>query len=431
MTLINQYLLKDIKKYSTKSFDVSACFNCGNCTAVCPLSDEADPFPRNIIRYAQIGLKHKLLGSDQMWLCSYCNDCSDTCPRDAEPGEFVMATRRWAMGQYEVTGLSRFLNKNRFGGLLLMGGIFILSILLFALLGTPENVNEEGTIRLFDLVSKEVVEIVGIGIAVFLVLVIALSIFNMYRHISKEYEANFRNGISMAYKTRRKDKKLNSTYHLLFSPFIMIKQGIIVTIKEVFLQYRQLECALPPHQPEYKNKFIRTRWLMHLLIMWGFAGLAVATTINFIFKPDSNKILSLFHPVRLLGVISGIMLMVGTLMATWSRLTKDSRYSSNTITCDWILLFHLFIVGLSGFLITISFYIPAMPSLWSYWFFIIHIIAVLELFLLAPFGKMAHVWYRAFALWLYYGLIARKTNLKIELKKEKAKKKKAKAAKAA
>lgn len=435
MTLVDPNLIKEIKGYSTKDFNVSACFNCGNCTAICPLSDEEHPFPRTLIRYAQVGLREKILGSDQMWLCSYCNDCSDTCPRDAEPGEFVMATRRWAMGQYEVTGISRFLHKTNYGAFLLMGLIFLLSVLLFYLLGTPENVVEGRPIRLFDLISQLTVEIVGIAIGGFVSIVIALSILNMYRLISKEYNSSLPDGIITAYSTRKKDKKLNTTYHLIFSPFIMVKQAIIVTIKEVFLQYRQLECALPPHQPEYKSQFIRNRWLMHLLVLWGFVGLLVSPILNFIFKHDSNQFVELTHPVRLLGIISGIMLMVGVVIAAWSRWKKNSSYASHSIACDWIFLFFLFVVGLTGFLVTISFYIQALPSIWSYWFFVFHIISVMDLLLFAPFGKFSHVWYRSIALWIHYGLLARKTKITKEFKeakaKAKAKKLKARAVKAA
>ncbi len=428
MTIIDPYLIDEIKNYSTSDFNVSACFNCGNCTAICPLSDDADPFPRNLIRYASVGLKEKIVGSDQMWLCSYCNDCSDTCPRDAEPGEFVMAARRWAMGQYDVTGISRFINQNRFGSFFLMGFVAIFALILLNLLGSPENIIDGRPVRLFDLVSKEIIEIVGIGIALILLLIIGFSILNMYRQVSKEYDPNLQNGVKIAYNTRKTDKKLNTTYHLLFSPFIMVKQAFVVIFKEVFLQYRQLECALPPHRPEFKSQFLRTRWLMHLLILWGFFGLGIATTLNMFLKPDANQFVEITYPIRLLGIISGISLMVGVIMAFSSRLRKDSRYASHSLTCDWLFLTNLFLVGLTGFLITLTYYITSIPSIWGYWFFVIHIIAVMELMVLAPFGKFAHVWYRAFGLWIHYGLQARKNKLDIALKREKARKKKARAA---
>jgi heterodisulfide reductase subunit C len=33
------------------------CFNCGNCTAVCSLTNQDTVFPRRYIRYIQLGLK--------------------------------------------------------------------------------------------------------------------------------------------------------------------------------------------------------------------------------------------------------------------------------------------------------------------------------------------------------------------------------------
>jgi len=57
----------------------------------------------------------------------------------------------------------------------------------------------------------------------------------MYRFISKEFNSNLVDGISTAYKTiRLKDKKLNTAYHLIFSPIIMLKQAIIVMAKEAY-----------------------------------------------------------------------------------------------------------------------------------------------------------------------------------------------------
>ena len=45
---VNPDLIVDLKKFGVES--ASACFNCGNCTAVCSLSSEDIPFPRKAIR---------------------------------------------------------------------------------------------------------------------------------------------------------------------------------------------------------------------------------------------------------------------------------------------------------------------------------------------------------------------------------------------
>lgn len=63
----------------------AACFNCGTCTAICPLV--SDHFPRKLIRYAQLGAKDLILAhATELWRCLHCGLCTQTCPRGANPG---------------------------------------------------------------------------------------------------------------------------------------------------------------------------------------------------------------------------------------------------------------------------------------------------------------------------------------------------------
>jgi len=87
--IVDHTLLPALKQFG--AFDVGACFNCGNCTAVCPLSKDDTTFPRKIIRYAQVGMRDSLLSSKELWTCYACGECSETCPRQAEPSEFMAA----------------------------------------------------------------------------------------------------------------------------------------------------------------------------------------------------------------------------------------------------------------------------------------------------------------------------------------------------
>ena len=45
--------------------------------------------------------------SPEPWLCYYCGDCSETCPRQANPGEVMMGLRRYLTSRYDWTGFSR------------------------------------------------------------------------------------------------------------------------------------------------------------------------------------------------------------------------------------------------------------------------------------------------------------------------------------
>ena len=106
-TIVDVDLLGDMKKFG--AVDVSACFSCGNCTAICPLADNDATFPRRIIRYAQVGMKDELLSSKELWTCYHCGLCSDSCPTEADPGEFMATARRYAIASYDRTGLARIL----------------------------------------------------------------------------------------------------------------------------------------------------------------------------------------------------------------------------------------------------------------------------------------------------------------------------------
>ena len=54
------HFLPELQKQGAANIEL--CFNCGNCTAVCPLSTEKENFPRRMIRYAQLGMPEKLIG---------------------------------------------------------------------------------------------------------------------------------------------------------------------------------------------------------------------------------------------------------------------------------------------------------------------------------------------------------------------------------
>ena len=66
-------------------------------------------FPRRMIRYAQVGMKDALLSSKELWTCYHCGECSESCPTQADPGEFMAAARRYAIASYDRTRLARMM----------------------------------------------------------------------------------------------------------------------------------------------------------------------------------------------------------------------------------------------------------------------------------------------------------------------------------
>ena len=121
--IVRPRLLREIKRYG--AVDVSACFNCGNCSAVCPLSESGESFPRRVIRLGQLGRTEELLTSDEPWLCHYCGECTRTCPRQADPGEYMAAVRRWTIARLEPTGIGRLMLRGTAGALAVTLGIAV------------------------------------------------------------------------------------------------------------------------------------------------------------------------------------------------------------------------------------------------------------------------------------------------------------------
>jgi len=63
------------------------CYQCGKCTAGCPLAAEMDYAPNQILRLLQLGLpgmEEEILRSLSIWLCLTCETCAARCPQEVE-----------------------------------------------------------------------------------------------------------------------------------------------------------------------------------------------------------------------------------------------------------------------------------------------------------------------------------------------------------
>jgi nitrate reductase gamma subunit len=94
------------------------------------------------------------------------------------------------------------------------------------------------------------------------------------------------------------------------------------------------------------------------------------------------------------------MLVFGVTMLILNRLQKANRSVRKSKSADWTLLLLLWLTGVTGFALEIALYLPQAPA-WGYWVFLFHVAVAMELVLLAPFMKLAHVIYRPVALFFY------------------------------
>jgi heterodisulfide reductase subunit C len=67
--------------------NVARCYQCGKCSAGCPLSADMDFPPSVIMRMLQTGesdLEKNAVGSHTVWLCLSCETCSVRCPMEID-----------------------------------------------------------------------------------------------------------------------------------------------------------------------------------------------------------------------------------------------------------------------------------------------------------------------------------------------------------
>ncbi len=69
------------------------CYQCGKCTAGCPLADGMDLMPREVIRYLQLGAIDVVLDAKTPWICAQCVVCSSRCPQNVDICSTMRAVR--------------------------------------------------------------------------------------------------------------------------------------------------------------------------------------------------------------------------------------------------------------------------------------------------------------------------------------------------
>ncbi len=363
--------LLQLQKYGT--VNIESCFNCGNCTAVCPLSKEEDNFPRRMIRYGQLGMKDKLLGSKELWLCYSCGECTSTCPRQADPGEFMAAARRFAIAGYDRLRLASLLYTSPlFNILFLILSAVVLGIFIYTFHGPmPDQ-----SLRLFEFIPSEVIHDGGIIAGLAIILFAILGGANMVSRV-------------------RKSITIPEGAH------VSQKSAIIEAVNEVFTQHRyRKDCETNSEaQPWYLRK-----WFLHASVLWGFMGLFLATGLDFLLALTGIKAtgtwVPIWYPVRLLGTVAGLMVVYGVTSIFVKRLLRKDQPYRNSTSTDWSFLAVLWLSAVTGFMLEVAVYLPE-PHVWSYWMLLAHLVAVGELLILLPFTKFAHVIYRTLALYVH------------------------------
>jgi len=74
-----------------------ACYQCGKCSAGCPMAPHMDVLPNQVIRLAQLGMQEQLLAARSIWVCVSCMTCNTRCPKEIRIAEVFEALREMVL----------------------------------------------------------------------------------------------------------------------------------------------------------------------------------------------------------------------------------------------------------------------------------------------------------------------------------------------
>ncbi len=357
-------LISYIKNVGESNF--KKCFQCGTCSAVCPLSTEDRPFPRKEMIWAGWGLKERLAGDLNPWLCYYCGECSKNCPRKAEPGELMMSLRRFLISSYDWTGISKLLYKSKYAEYI---ALFIVALVVFIEWVVLFGLSPAGGASLNQVVSPEKIDyFFDWPMTVFLAVVLTSFIYNMYN------------------KTVLSDKSIKIPIKLYFT------EGWSL-IFNFFTQYRYAKCD-DGREPFYK-KLIEGKynfWLTHLFLMISYVALFVGIVFFLDWFQRENS-LPVLHVV-LFDYFASIGLIFGTVYFVIKRFTKKIERSKFSHHTDWMFVILLFLTGLTGVILRAAI-VYKYPVPWMFYLYLIHLLILFPMLIIeVPFSKWSHLAYR-------------------------------------
>jgi ferredoxin/nitrate reductase gamma subunit len=368
---IDPGLMRKISRHGRgRRLDVQSCFQCGNCTAVCPLAQDSSGFPRRVIRMAQVGMERELLASEDLWRCYACGECTRTCPRQADPAEFMTAARSYVVARSDFTGLASLASRSAFGNLL----VFSLFSLFFTLLLLSRSAPAAAGLPFFTFVPGEWVHRIGI----FLFAVVGLSLFSgLFAMVLRFWTERRREGVPLR--------------------LAALPAAVVSAVVEALAHQRFRQCDHEDPSPA-PQLWYRQPWVVHASVMGGFLAMLLATTLDYLLKPIGSPVPP-WYPMRLLGAIGGLVCLFGLAIMIFGPQSDAAMHWRRRTFADWFFPVLLACTVLTGLATEILVYLPVTAA--SQALFLTHVVLAMDLVAMLPLTRFAHVVYRPLALALF------------------------------
>ncbi|TAN62929.1 4Fe-4S dicluster domain-containing protein [bacterium] len=96
--------------------ELKRCYQCGKCSAGCPVSFAMDIPPTQIMRFLQLGMFDDVMKANSLWVCVGCLQCYARCPQGCSVANVLEGLRQMVLRKgedhYGVKEISaRFLEK--------------------------------------------------------------------------------------------------------------------------------------------------------------------------------------------------------------------------------------------------------------------------------------------------------------------------------
>lgn len=360
---VNPKLGEELAEYG--GMNAHKCFNCGNCTAACGLTERASIFPRRDIRSMQLGLEGRIEESLDPWLCYYCGDCSDTCPREAEPGELMMSMRRWLTARYDWTGISKLLYTNHIAEYVilvvlaaLVFGLFFVPGFGFPLLAEHPEAREHVMLQFFA--PKHVVHYADLIMAAVLSFFLFTNVASMWSKTMKGSGAGMGHYIGQLHELA-------------------------------------IHAATQKRWTKCDGERAKFHWARHLILVTGYGTMLLLVVVFLVwFQVEDTS----WHWTSLPGYYATLVLLGVTITMMADRMAKKDQIHKFSHPSDWLFLVLLFGTSLTGILLH-AFRLADLAML-TYWMYALHLaIAVPMLLVEVPFGKWSHLAYRPVAMYLH------------------------------
>ncbi len=77
-------LVEDQHDPIPSGLNLGDCYQCGKCTAGCPVASRMDRTPNQVVRLLQLGRMEKAISSGAIWECVSCQTCTTRCPKSVD-----------------------------------------------------------------------------------------------------------------------------------------------------------------------------------------------------------------------------------------------------------------------------------------------------------------------------------------------------------